>query len=214
MKPIIRDGLKLAKCNLNPVFLLRNCPDDVSVWGGSRLRVPAVSQEDGSLPLLPADLRWLVHDRRIPPLNVREKPGETHEPGLRPQNLPGRTSHTSWVPHDGVLHWLIPFRQILLFTAVVSNVGIRTNLNRISSILDCAPVYGRRLKDMLLNWTQRKDNKLLFLNFWMISVIVWCSGLFQCLVFLGFVFVLLLFHLSLSLTLLLNSVSRPRPHLP
>lgn len=93
-------------------ILPRHHPDDVAVRGGARLRVPAVPEEDRALPLLPAFLRRRLHARRLPPSAVREEPGETDEPGVRPRHLHTWTCHAAWVQqaelHPGCWRWTEP----------------------------------------------------------------------------------------------------------
>lgn len=82
---------------LSPLSWCRHSHDDVIVWGGACVRVPAFAQKDGALPLLPAILRRRLHARRLPPAAVREEPGQEDEPRTRPRHLHPRTRHPAWV---------------------------------------------------------------------------------------------------------------------
>jgi len=75
----------------------RHNTDDVAVWGGACLRVPAVPQKDRAVPLLPAFLWRRLHTGRISPSTVREESGQTDEPGVRPRHLHPWTCLAAWV---------------------------------------------------------------------------------------------------------------------
>lgn len=91
-------------------YLCRHSFNDVPVWSGTCVRVPAFATENRAVPLLPA-LQWCsLHPRCLPPFTLREEPGKENEQGVWPWHLHSWQGHSPWV-HDLWLHQQFHFQH-------------------------------------------------------------------------------------------------------